>query len=321
MRFNREFPPLRSWNSARTVVRRGFTLVELLVVVAVIGVLIALLLPAVQQARESARRTSCRNNLRNISLALQSYHDQSRAFPFGWNTHGTGWSALILPQLEQQGLFDTLSFGETASWANGPNEVACGTVLPVFRCPSMAQREHVDDANIRGRVPASYRGCGSSDVLSDDASTTPPGFRSFEEVEHNGIFYGCSCVALRDVTDGTSTTILLGESYTEIDFIQDSNALDYWYLGSPQIDSCKCDGSNAGTEFSEFVGSTAARLNARLIPSTSGYEKEMAFGSYHPGGVQLSFVDGSVQFIADSVNPQVYRALGSRNGNEVVGKF
>lgn len=318
---NERFPKTRATRGSEIVGRHGFTLVELLVVMAVIGLLVALLLPAVQMAREAARRTACQNNLRQLGVALQNYHDQIRVLPFGWNTHGTGWSAMILPQLELQPLYDTLLFSDTASWANGPNEVAAGTLLSVFRCPSMAQPEHVDDANIRGRVPTSYRGCGSSDVLSDDASTRPAGFRSFEEAEHNGLFYGCSRVALRDIVDGTSTTIMVGESYTDIKFMQDNNAMDYWYLGSPQIDSCRCDGSNAGTEFSEFVGSTAGRLNARLIATTSGYEKEIAFGSYHPGGAQFCFADGSVRFLGDSVDHKVYRALGSRNGGEVAGRF
>ena len=156
-------------------------------------------------------------------------------------------------------------------------------------------------------MPASYRGCGSSEVLTDDAGTAPPGFRSFQEIEHNGLLYGCSRVRLRDVLDGTSTTLLVGESYTDVNFVQDGNAMDYWYLGSPQIDPCRCDGSMAGTEFSEFVGATAARLNARRIPTTSGYEKEMAFGSYHAGGAYFGFADGSVRFVSDAVDQALYR--------------
>jgi prepilin-type N-terminal cleavage/methylation domain-containing protein/prepilin-type processing-associated H-X9-DG protein len=301
--------------------RGAFTLIELLVVIAIIGILVALLLPAVQQAREAMRRAACQNNLRQLGVALQNYHDQVRGLPFGWDTHGTGWSAMILPQLEQQSLYDRLVFSESANWGSTSNEVGPGTLLPVSRCPSMAQPEHVDDSGIPGRVPVSYRACGSSEVMTDDAGTAPPGFRSFQELEHNGLLYGCSRVALRDVLDGTSTTILLGESYTDVDFIQNGNAMDYWFIGSPQIDPCQCDGSNAGTEFSEFVGSTAARLNSRRIAATSGYEKEMSFGSYHAGGASFCFADGSVRFIADSVDHLLYRALGSRNGSETIGKF
>ncbi len=302
---------------------RGFTLVELLVVIAIVGILVALLLPAIQMAREAARRSSCSNNLRQIGLALHHYHDQQFRFPFGWNNHGTAWSALILPQLEQGSLYETLVFAESANWgSHASNETAAGTWIATYRCPSMAQRQHVDNSGIPLRVPASYRGCGASDVLSDDPGTVPrPGFKSFESVEHDGMFYGCSAVSLRDVLDGTSTTILVGEAYTDVDFVQDGNAMDYWYLGSPQIDPCDCRGGTSGTEYSEFVFSTAAPINARFMAALSGYEKEVSAGSYHPGGAQFCLVDASVRFISESVDPDLYRALGSRDGGEVVGSY
>ena len=90
--------------------RHGFTLVELLVVIAIIGVLVALLLPAVQAAREAARRMSCSNNVKQLSLSLHNYENVHRKFPFGWNTHGTLWSAMILPFIEKSNLYGTLQF-------------------------------------------------------------------------------------------------------------------------------------------------------------------------------------------------------------------
>jgi prepilin-type N-terminal cleavage/methylation domain-containing protein len=304
--------------------QRGFTLVELLVVMAVVGVLVALLLPAVQQAREAARRTSCANNLRQIGVALQNYHGEHGTFPFGWNDHGTGWTAMILPQLELQSLYDRIVFTESGAgnWGSGTNQDAAGTLIPVYRCPSMAQPLHVDDSGIPLRVPASYRGCGASDVVSDDASTVPtPGGRSFQELNLNGMFFGCSRISLRDVLDGTTTTILIGEARTELEYVQDGNAMDVWYLGSPQIDPCKCDGGVDGTEFSEFVFSTAVPINARFRAALTGYEKEVSAGRYHSGGAQFCLVDASVRFIADSVDLTVYRSLGSRHGGEVVGRY
>lgn len=305
----------------------GFTLIELLVVIAVIAILIALLLPAVQQAREAARRTSCRNNLKQIALALHNYHDRARTFPFGWDTHGTGWSAMILPEIEQSTIYRTLIFRESGpgNWAaNGsPNERACGTLIPAFRCPSMPQAEHIDNFGIPNRVPVSYRGNAGSQASSDDTSTIViPGTKSLEMMRQDGIFYACSSVRMRDIIDGTSSTFLVAESLTEPGFIKDGNAMDYWMIGSPQIDPCRCDGGTGGTEFSEFVGTTIARMNLRrLDPAAPGRLMELAFGSWHAGGALVSFCDGSVRFVAENIDASVYRALGSRNGGEVIGEF
>ncbi len=152
----------------------GFTLVELLVVIAIIGVLVALLLPAVQAAREAARRAWCKNNLKQIGLAFHLYHDQRKTFPFGFNEHGTAWSALILPQLEQQGLYDTLTFAEFGVGnydGGGANEQACRTVLPVFRCPSAPLPEHDSGFGIVDRTPGTYiaNASGTGVIDGDDS--------------------------------------------------------------------------------------------------------------------------------------------------------
>src|SRR5690606_26048932 len=117
----------------------GFTLVELLVVIAIIAILIALLLPAVQSAREAARRVSCANNVKQLSLALHTYESAHRKLPFGWNTHGTLWSAMLLPFIEQQSLYATLEFSEARNWgaANSANRAALAVAIDTFRCPSL----------------------------------------------------------------------------------------------------------------------------------------------------------------------------------------
>jgi prepilin-type N-terminal cleavage/methylation domain-containing protein len=303
----------------------GFTLIELLVVIAIIAILVALLLPAVQQAREAARRTSCTNNLKQVGLALHNYHDKFKLFPYGWDTRGAGWSTHILPDIEQQSLYDTLIFqeGGLGNWnaAGSPNTAACGTLISTFRCPSMSVKEHITNQSIPNRVPASYRGNASSTATSDDESTKRPGTTSLEQTKQDGIFFACSSVRIRDIRDGTTNTILIGESYTDPDFAQDGNAMDYWYIGSPQADPCGCSGSTSGTEFTEFVGSTGVPMNVRFNATLTGYEKEISFGSYHTGGAFFCLADGSVRFISEHINFAIYRALGSRNGNEVVGDF
>lgn len=305
---------------------RGFTLVELLVTIAIIGLLIALLLPAVMAAREAARRLRCANNLKQIGLALHNYHDSAKRFPYGWDNRGTGWSLHILPFVEFGSLYDSIHFQESGpgNWGSGStNQAACETVIPVFRCPSMPVAEHVDYNGIARRVPASYRGNAGSEASSDDTSTIViAGSKSLENLWLNGLFYACSRVGFRDIVDGSSSTILVGESYTDPDFVKDGQAMDFWYIGSPQADPCRCNGGSGGTEFSEFVGTTLAPMNAYLNqPGLDGRLMELSFGSYHSGGAQFAMCDGNVRFIADTIDSQVYLGLGSRNGGEIVSEF
>ncbi|MGE3775703.1 MAG: DUF1559 domain-containing protein [Pirellulaceae bacterium] len=307
--------------------RRAFTLVELLVVIAVIGILVSLLLPAVQAAREAARRMSCSNNLKQIGLALQNYHDTYKAFPYGFNVHETLWTAPILPFGEQSPLYDTLVFAEggIGNWnTNGSaNERACATIVPLFRCPSMANLPPRDNEGIPGRVPVSYRGCAGSDVYSDDVSTIPAGIapnpRALEQVPLNGLMWGNSSVRMADVIDGTSNTVIVGESFTDT-YSKDGQQMDYWQFGCPQSGGWD-PGDAGGTEYSEGVGSTGPKLNSRLDPTVSGVVMEMSFGSYHPGGALFALTDGSVHFIAQTIDLKVYQGLGSRDGREPVSGF
>lgn len=301
--------------------RRAFTLIELLVVIAITAILVGLLLPAVQSARESARRMTCSSHLKQVGLAIQNYEASFRVLPFGWDTHGTLWSALLLPYIEGQSLHDSLTFAEAGpgSWAAaGPNEDAASTVLEFYRCPSMTQPVHLDSSFIRARVPTSYRGNGGTQVTSDDTSTiVVPGTRSFEMRDQDGIFYACSSTRLSDVRDGLSNTAFVGESYTDNHFLKDGQAMDYWYLGSPQIDPCRCDGGTGGTEFSETAASFYPPINLRFQnPAAHGRLMELSYGSYHIGGATFVFGDGAVRFIADTIDLETYRAIGSRNGAE-----
>ena len=307
--------------------RRGFTLVELLVVIAIIGILIALLLPAVQAARESARRMSCSNNLKNLGLAMHNYHDTVGSFPYGFSDLEALWTAPILPYVEQRPLHDTLIFRESGvgNWNSGSaNTVACETLVSTFRCPSMAAPLFLNNEGISKRVPVSYRGCAGSDVYSDDRSTipstAPAGARALEEIDLNGMFWGNSGVRMADVLDGTSNTIMIGESLTDPGFVKDGQGMDYWQFGSPQTGGW-VSGGRGGTEYSEGLGSTGPKMNARRDPTQPGVIMEMSFGSFHPQGAMFVFADGSVRFIAQTVDLPTYRALGSRIGGEVLGAY
>lgn len=314
----------------RCLKRSAFTLIELLVVIAIIAILIALLLPAVQQAREAARRTSCKNNMKNLGLAMHNYHDISLRFPFGFDERETLWSAMILPQIEQANLYNTLIWQESGAgnWShNGsPNEVAAGTSLPIFKCPSMAVPSNITNSGIPGRATTSYRAVSGSNAVSDDKSTVPSGHPVValeDQTGLNGMFFGCSSTRFRDITDGTSNTIMIGESYTDPTYVKDNQGMDFWLFGAPQTGGWDCrPGDRGGSEHSEGLGSAYWNINTRLRdPSVHGTIMELTFGSYHTGGAQFAMADGSVRFISENLDLGVLRSLGSIGGGEVIGEF
>jgi len=308
-------------------------------VIAIIAVLIGLLLPAVQAARESARRSSCLNNVRQQALALQTFHSAKLKFPPGFGIHREFWTAHILPYIEEQALYNTIEFKDagTDDWTsyNHPNRTACAAVIDTLRCPSGGLPQEGKTVNgIANRAPVSYRGVAGAMISSDDRSTRPAGFDGAEYsalegetsdkgsvARSDGILFGGSAVKIKDVLDGTSKTMIVGESYTDLDYTKDSQNMDYWSLFSPQMGSSTqawVPGTIRGTEYSEGVGSTVVPMNSRLDPLMHGVLMEMSFGSRHPGGAAFGFADGAVRFLNETIDMRPYRALGTRAGSEVI---
>lgn len=277
--------------------RTGFTLIELLVVIAIIAILIALLLPAVQQAREAARRTQCKNNMAQMALALLNYEMAYGVLPPGCvNPEGPvatvrsgyhmSWTASLLPYLDQQPLFRMIDFDKGAYDQGADIEEA---ELNVLLCPSSPYVE-----TDSGSMLSSYAGCTGSEETPID-------------VDNNGVLYLNSSVRFRDVPDGSSNTIFLGEKR--------STAADINWLSGTRSTL-----RNTDSQPNLFLGSDWR--DWRSTPDQFSDDSVVGgFGSWHIGGAQFALGDGSVRFISENIDIKVFHYLGNRNDGKFVGDF
>ncbi len=287
---------------------RGFTLVELLVVIAIIGILVSLILPAVQAAREAARRIQCRNNLKQMGLAFHIYHDSFRVLPSGFvMPNRVMWSGLILPQIEQSPLYDSLDF--SAPWNTAPNSQALTHYLAIFQCPSSDAPERSSVQGVADRVPCTYLSCATGLALRESGPGPHAGV-----LDADGMLFHNSGIRFADVLDGLSSTVAAGEALFRPDINGPDHTgniqiVDHWYIGSSGIHL---------NEVSEALGSTAVAINSVLDQNAFVDEQELCFSSRHPGGVQLVFGDGHVSFVTQSIERRLWSAMGTRGYSEVV---
>ncbi|MFO0907636.1 MAG: DUF1559 domain-containing protein [Isosphaeraceae bacterium] len=310
--------------------RGGFTLIELLVVIAIIAVLVALLLPAVQSARESARRAQCMNNLRQMGLALHNYAERHRLLPPGyvsvWNYNtaseagpGWGWATMILPDLEQRALFDSVNF--TRPISDPPNSTARVTTLATYLCPSDSMPPNWTATFgfvrwFRGRLLESL------EPICEVAGSNYVGVFGVGEpgVDGDGVFFRNSGVRFSDITDGLSQTMLAGERSVALangrghaSWVGSVPGAVFWSCGPPTGDPDQ----NGPCIQEDGSGMTLGHTGEGHGPGDAWGDVNQ-FLSRHGRGAQFLFGDGHVQYLQNTMNYQVYKALSTRAGGEVV---
>ena len=318
----------------KTTARRGYTLIEVLVVIAIIGVLVSLLMPAVQIAREAARRMSCTNNLRQVAIAAHHFHDAKGQFPTGARlpvdmagtpSGGTNLWVELLPFFEQDNLYRKWDYNDNRNNVAGGMNAAQAQVIQILLCPSdpLPARVWELTAATAASPPWSrgFYGLSSYGGNAGKRAVHSGGPPTFPRISRDGVFYLDSNLRVADILDGTSNTLLFGERLhhdPQFDRLRpivwpDATAVGGWgrwgYV------------ANAGVMF-QVTLHAAAPINYGAPPDADFAALEnrgCAFGSRHPGGANFAFGDGSVRFVRDLLPLATLHGLSTRAGGEVAG--
>jgi prepilin-type N-terminal cleavage/methylation domain-containing protein len=332
--------------------KSGFTLVELLVVIAIIGVLVALLLPAVQAARESARQTRCKNNLKQIGLALHNFHDTFQKFPDAttWFTDGKlggdstfnqaesilakTWTVDLFPFVEQTNLYNDINDVEQLGAAGGPfgenNRQAVATRVPIYECPSSPLTSHrFSPFWNRKTFGEGYRGVmDESKVMATGDYMRPReliyriGTGGNQTVET--AMYWNRPSMMKDITDGTSNTILI---YETAGAPEPFLARGKMSPGEPSYTSTKTDkvawvgpwASYKHWRVRNYSADGKTQFGGTCLFNCNNFESQPY--AFHPGGCQVVLSDGSVRLVSPTIELMVGIGLLTRGDGDVVGDF
>jgi prepilin-type N-terminal cleavage/methylation domain-containing protein/prepilin-type processing-associated H-X9-DG protein len=294
-------------------VRRGFSMTELLVAIAIIAVLISLLLPAVMAAREAMRRATCANHVRQISLALLQYHDNKKVFPpgeihkvteasgvdsvnrFGPHCYWDGsigcWMSMILPHIEESIYFDMVDNNAEPQWGVPTNQEVMKNKYPTFLCPSDPYHDLTSVWRVpenRARILHYYAVAGSDE---NSQLPHPDGTLTYGHCNANdGMFFNDSSTSMAKIVDGASNTAMICEVW-----------------GRTMANSAS---DSRGMNLHAVVYFDWTPNSARFNPWHAN--------SFHVGGVNCSFADGSVHYITDQIDLPIFKAISTIKGKEVI---
>ena len=291
----------------------GFTLVEILVVIAIIGVLIGLLLPAVQSARETARRAICQNHLHQFGIALHGFHASHECFPSGylagaqtyWYPHWS-WSSYVLPYLEEGSAYKALGV-ESRQFGNGamlaPATADSQRPMSLFACPSDLGDALNDWKDLHGK--SNYRGVmGSITMLTVDYKTA---------MAANGVIYLNSNISTGKITDGSSHTLIVGEC--TLSGLNPNHNGAIWAGMHGSIDD-----SDTDDQICIAISDAMWWINSDPDWCINGMGLQ-AFGSNHPGGASFCFADGSIHFLRTEIDGTTLENLAARNDGMLLGDY
>jgi prepilin-type N-terminal cleavage/methylation domain-containing protein len=325
--------------------RRAFTLIELLVVIAIIAILIALLLPAVQQAREAARRTQCKNKLKQIGLAMHNYESTFRVFPPGFlfqgaymanradrpnRAPGWAWSTMILPFADQAPIYNQINFQGVKMW-EAPNRALLASKIDIASCPSSSPMpDFFAIGTTTGNAPFGNNtpGMASTNYVAVGGPWQLSQYYDSVAARKMGILMEDSSTGFRDVTDGLTNTMLMGETNywgtgATTSFLWDPA----WYGRYQSANGGTADSPESIMRCGEF------RINPPSI--STDVIKRNSFSSKHVGGAHFTLGDGSVRFISENIQHTetpwsatanwtligTFQRLCARNDGQVVGEF